>query len=357
LSVTRGAGYSYLWEGSVTARQMVFDAFETKNRIDAARSSEKAAVMELVNTRDDLTLRAVQTYVNLLRARTGHKMVTAYKASVDSYLKRIKALVDEGAADEAELQQARDVSIILKNFEADYMGQIKAAESDYVELTGEMPSGELSLPQAPVDLIPTDMDAALEMVKAEHALIRGAKLLAKSAKYGIEAEKAGYYPDVDGELSFMKSDKDDVIGGEVEDGKAVLRMNWAFETGGAQSARVNKKRLEHKTALARLKIAEREIERMVRLAYAEQETASAQYQNQKMRQDLNQKLFDTYETQFEGAVVSLLQLMQSDNQLFNAKLEAMNAKYRYALSQYGALASIGKLQTALGGPKTNIASR
>jgi adhesin transport system outer membrane protein len=230
LSVTRGAGYSYLWEGSVTARQMVFDAFETKNRIDAARSSEKAAVMELVNTRDDLTLRAVQTYVNLLRARTGHKMVTAYKASVDSYLKRIKALVDEGAADEAELQQARDVSIILKNFEADYMGQIKAAESDYVELTGEMPSGELSLPQAPVDLIPTDMDAALEMVKAEHALIRGAKLLAKSAKYGIEAEKAGYYPDVDGELSFMKSDKDDVIGGEVEDGKAVLRMNWAFES-------------------------------------------------------------------------------------------------------------------------------
>jgi adhesin transport system outer membrane protein len=76
-----------------------------------------------------------------------------------------------------------------------------------------------------------------------------------------------------------------------------------------------------------------------------------------MRQELNQKLFDTYETQFEGAVVSLLQLMQADNQLFNSKLEAMNAKHRFALSQYAALASVGKLQGALDAQKTNIASR
>ena len=38
LSVTRGAGYSGLWNGSVSAREKIFDGFETSNRVGAAKS-------------------------------------------------------------------------------------------------------------------------------------------------------------------------------------------------------------------------------------------------------------------------------------------------------------------------------
>ena len=42
LSVDRGAGYSYLWEGSITGRQMLWDAKETGSRVEAARTTMKA---------------------------------------------------------------------------------------------------------------------------------------------------------------------------------------------------------------------------------------------------------------------------------------------------------------------------
>ena len=43
----------------------------------------------------------------------------------------------------------------------------------------------------------------------------------------------------------------------------------------------------------------------------------------------------------------LLQLMQAKNQLFSAQLETTDAEYRLLSSQYGILASTGKLHQKL----------
>src|SRR5262245_58715393 len=40
LSVTRGSGYSYLWEGQAMVRQPIFDGFETRNRVESAEAKK-----------------------------------------------------------------------------------------------------------------------------------------------------------------------------------------------------------------------------------------------------------------------------------------------------------------------------
>ena len=89
------------------------------------------------------------------------------------------------------------------------------------------------------------------------------------------------------------------------------------------------------------------MERNVRQAYAELATAQKQYENQKKRQDLNKKLLETYKVQFEGARISVLQLMQADNQLLLTNLETSNAQSRVLLAQYAILSSMGLLREAL----------
>ena len=136
LSVTRGTGYSYLWEGSVSARQKIFDGMETRNRVGAARSQVKAAELALIDVRENLAYQTVQTYLNLLRVQKGLALLNGQQKTVAEYLQRIRTMVDDGAADEAELQQARDVSIILDNFIADYEGQARALESAGKRING-----------------------------------------------------------------------------------------------------------------------------------------------------------------------------------------------------------------------------
>ncbi len=347
LSVTRGEGYSQLWEGSVAARQMLFDGLETKNKVSAARADIRATELSLMDVRESLAFQVVQTYMNLLRVQKGLALLNGQEQSVKEYLSRISAMVDDGAADEAELQQARDVSVILDNFIADYEGQARTLESQYFELTGHLPESALEMPDINLSQIPEDMQAAIDLAKEKHPLLRSAHFQSESSKHGMEAERATYAPKFDGELSFLKTDKADIIGGEVEDGKAVVRMNWEFETGGAQKARIKQRTYEYKEAQARMVEIERQVERMVRQAYAEKETAQRQLSNQQKRQDLNKKLLETYEVQFEGALISVLQLMQADNQVLLTKLETSNAQSRVMLAQYGILAAMGHLQNAL----------
>ncbi len=347
LSVTRGDGYSGLGEGSVAAHQMIFDGFETKNRVHAARADIKATEFSLADVQESLALRVAQTYVNLLRVQKGLSLLHGQQSTVEDYLSRISTMVDDGAADDAELRQALDVSVILDNFIADYEGQARALESDYFELTGHLPEMALEVPVVDPDQIPQDMQVAVDVAKQQHPLMQSTKFQSESSRYAIGAEKATYVPKFDGELSYLKTDKADIIGGEVEDGKVVVRMNWEFETGGAQKARIKQRTYEYKETMARIAEVERQIERTVRQAYAEKQTATRQLSNQKKRQDLNKKLLKTYEIQFEGALISVLQLMQADNQVLLTKLETSNAQSRVMLAEYGVLAAMGRLRDAL----------
>lgn len=347
LSVTRGSGYSHLWEGSVSARQKLFDGMETYNRVGSARAQTRAAVLALTDVRESLAYRTVQTYLGLMRVQKGLALLKGQQETVKDYLERIRTMVDDGAADDAELQQARDVSVILDNFIADYEGQLHNLESEYAELTGRLPESALEEPEITLDEIPQDVESAIIKASQTHPLLRSAQYQANAAQRDIQAEKSTYAPKFDGELSFLKSDKDDIIGGEVEDGKAVVRMNWGFETGGGQQARIKQRLYDYKEAQARISEVQRQIERSVRQAYAEKDTAQRQLENQKRRQDLNKKLLETYNVQFEGALISVLQLMQADNQELLTRLETENAKSRLLIAQYGILAAMGRLQETM----------
>ncbi len=356
LSVTRGAAYSNYWEGAFTARQMIYDGSETRNRIGSARSKIAAANMNLLDVAERLAFSTAQAYLDLMRSRQGLAMLQAHARKVVDYQERVKKMVDDGGADEVEHQQARDIRVILDNMIAEYEGQVRAAEAYYSELTGNLPAEELVFPEARLDRVPASVEEAIAHAKSNHPALQSVVHQSESASYDAKAEKAALYPDVDGEFSYLESEKDDVIGGEVTDGRAVVRLSWDFETGGAQMARIEQKKLKEKESTLQVHELERQIERGIRLAYADYQTALRQADSQEKRYELNKKLFETYTVQFEGARITLLQLMQSDNQLFTTQLEKMNGAYRAAIARYAILAGMGRLRESLGITDTAVAS-
>ena len=347
LSVTRGSGYSYLGEGSLTVSQLIFDGMETPNRVDAAAARAQSAGADILDVRESLAYRAVQSYVDVMRTQRGLSLITEHSALVDDYLGRIAEMVDDGVSDETELQQARDISVILQGIKAEYEGQAQNAMARYAEITGTQPPDVMNEPPGKANVIAQDMSAAIAKAKAEHPAVISSKLQAEASSYEVDAEKGTLYPDVNGELSYLQSQKDEVIGGDVTDARALVRMSWNFSTGGEQFARIRRSKYSHKEAQSRMQEIQRQIEQNVKLAYNEYNTSARQLELLGQRQELNEKLFATYQSQFEGARVNLLQLMQAHNQLFNTNLESVNGHYRYLAAQYGVLASMGQLQNAM----------
>ncbi len=347
LQVTRDSTYSYLWEGSVTLTQPLFDGFETFNRVDAAQFRRESANFTIMDVREELALRTVLAYLDVLRSRESLARLSGHGKTVEDYQNRIQAMVDEGAADESMIVQARDIRAQLDNTIADIEGQLKAANATYMELVGAMPGDPMELPVPPVDMIPAGVQEAVDYASRHHPALRAAARTEEALSYDVEAEKQAYFPDVNGEVSYLKRDQREEIGGEVIDAKAVVRLNWDISVAGGQISRVRKSQYRRFESKAQRAETERQIVRDVRIAYSDLATAQRQLAVLRDRMEINNDLFETYEAQFEGARINLLQLLQADNARFNTALSLMNGEFRMLASQYSVLASMGQLQNGL----------
>ncbi len=347
LVTSRGEAYSWLWEGNASITQPIFNGFETYNRIDAAKARESAAEFTMADAREGLALHAAQAFLNVMRAQEAYNKTLSYQDRIKDYLSRIHGMVEAGAADAAEEAQAKNIQAQLETSVAEMDGQVKLALADYVEATGSMPSGELQATDGIKELLFASVQEAIDHASQYHPLLLSARKSVEAENEEVSAEKGMLLPDLDGEMSYLKRDQKEDIGGEVVDSRAVMRMSWGFSTGGAQLARIRKAKAERSEALARTAQTQREIERDIRKAYAEYDTALKQKELVSKRTGVTKELFGTYEKQFEASRVRLLQLMQAENQVFTTELEQINAHYRLLMAEYSTLASAGRLLEAL----------
>ena len=347
LNTTRGAGYSWVHEGSVSLRQMIFDGFETSNRVDAASARKDSANFEILDTRESLALRSVAVYMDVLRNQEVLAKVRAQEAKLDDYIKRIADMVEEGVVDESMVAQARDVKAQLTSTQASIEGALATALADYREAIGRDPSGVLAMPEDKSKLIDPDVEKAVQAALQTHPSLHAVSLAEAAYQYDADAETGVLFPDLTAEASSTKRDQRDLIGGESVDSRAMVRVNWTLQTGGEQFARMKKTKLRESESHARRMERERQVERAVRVAYADMKSGMHQLDVLNDRVRLSRDLLRTQNTQFEGARITLLQLMQTDNALFNSEMSLLNGEYRARASQYAALAGMGRLQEAL----------
>ncbi len=347
LSVTRGSGYSYLWEGSAGITQKIFDGFETGARIDAAEDRYRSANLDIIDVRENLALQTAKSYLDVMRTNEILAIVKKHNAQVADYRGRISMMTDEGVADQSELKLSEDITILLDNIFEDYYAQYMTAQATYMQLTGDRPTGHMMLPEWDNTSMPNSLDEGITTLAA-HPSIQSVDYRAQADEHEIDATKAGFYPDVNGELSYLKKDLDDLIGGEVDDARAVVKMNWNFSVGGAQFARVRQKQAQKYETEAQKRELKRQLTQNLEQAWIEYETSERVLDNMSRRRAINEELFNTNAAQFEGAQIRLLQLMQSENQYFQTRIEYINSKYRHHLSKMAVLASLGYLQKAMG---------
>lgn len=347
LSTTRGAGFSGLAEASLTASQLLFDAGATKNRVEAAQARRSSANINVIDVRETIALRAVQAYLSVLRARDILGMANAYREKITDYTGKIESRVKEGASDASELSQAQDLAIMMDNALAGYRADLESALATYQEAMGRMPEEPLVVPGDPDASLPKTLEAAIAKAHEAHPMLRAAGYEAVAASHERDAEKSALLPDLTAEASWYRKDLADVIGGEATDARGLVRMNWSFSTGGADLARVRRKDHEYAQTKAKRDETARQVDLQVRQAWANLDMARKQATLARSRVGLNESLLKTYETQFEGAKITMLQILQAENALFGARTESANARWRTMAAGYGLLAGMGSLQTSM----------
>lgn len=328
LSVTRGAGYSWYGDGRLALNQNIYDWSERENRVDAAKARYQSSSLAYRDRQELVAFQTTQSYIQLVRAQVLKAQAEKHLKAMKGYKDRIGTLVKDGGADESELSRAQDFVSLAENIMAQAEADYAVSLAGFEEVVGRAPMGDLDEPSMDLSYIPETIDDAVTMALANNPQVMAAQQDAQAAMYDRRASDGNLYPTLDAELSASKKDQKDLIGGESEDARALLKMNWDVSLGGGQLA--TRRRLSEQYNEARYVVEDlkRTIERDVKVAWTSMHLASRQKDNEATRLEAAKKTLSTYDEQYEGGQKKLLDLMTAKAQVFAADQAYKNFVYQ-----------------------------
>lgn len=350
-AATGGEASGYAGEGSLRVTQMIYDGKNTSNSYRAAKERMEAVNFDVKSRILDIAVAAVRAHLNVLRAESLDRLSGDYIVDIGDYERRIRDLVDAGAADEGELLQAKEILALAQNAQLDFQEKTELAIAEYLQVAGEWPESVLEISgedKRAAKMIPNSVDEALAVLQRRHPLLTSVEKNITALDYELKAQKGELMPRLDAELSYFQKEQEEKFGGEIEDASAMLRLRWDFAAGGAQKARIEKRLKARQEATERARTTERDIERKLRQSYSRYQVAQQRLELATQRKQTNEGILENYRNQFEGGKRTVLQLLHARNQNYQADAAYLQAEYGVHLTRYELLNAMGILSDALG---------
>lgn len=346
-SLTGGNATSWLGEGSLTLTQPLFAGFGNVERVNAARDRAAAARFESGGAGEDIALKAARAHLNLMRTRELLNLANDYLERIKERKASIALMVDEGAADEAELLQADEIYMAVRATRLGYEEGFRQAEADYIQTVGAPPGESLEFGQDTwAQALPATLEEAIAKGASESPRVKSASSVVDALGHDADVAKSSLFPQVNAELSYLNKDQDDQVGGELKSAQAMLKMSWSFSTGGGQLARHDRSLSERREAQARRDDARRTVEHDVRQKFTSMQIVDRQFLLMQDREEAAERLIRNYAAQFEGGRQTNLQLINANSRLFDAKAARTDAFYRRLLARFELLNVMGRLRSA-----------
>ena len=330
-------------EAGLSASQMLYDGFATKSSIEQTSSQAESAGYGVFDTAETTSLRAVQVYLDVLRRQDLMKLTEANLESHERIFSQIEQRFESGVGNSANVEQTKGRLALSQANLTSNVGNLDDALSSYNRVVGNMPQS-LSDPGLDCcDKAPATVEEALAIAYHEHPALRSAMAQHEAALAQEQGAEAPFHPRVDLELSTRADNDLDGTKGHEKEILAMVRLRYNLLNGGADKARLEETGFLSQQAREEANIAIRDIERDVRLAWNSLDNLSHQLPVLKQRMESALKTRDAYQEQFNLGQRTLLDLLDTENEVLTASSEYTNAYYDHLYACYWLAETMGKL--------------
>jgi len=338
-----------LWreEASLILRQMIFDGFATPSEVKRNRGKVEAQAYHVNSTSQDIALRVTEVYIDVLRRE---ELLVIAEANIGKHKEiydMINKRTDSGLARKSDLYQAEGRLALARANMQTATGNLLDANTRYVRVVGREPV-DLVKPEFTTDIFPQTDEEAESLAEQNHPQLKSAEADVLEAEGQHGTAKSAYYPRLD---LFVGTDQNrnlDGLKGENDSYYVMGRVNWNLFNGGADHARV--KETAHLIAQAReiCYRTHRQVIENVNFAWNTLITKRIQLTSFKIHRDSSIKTEEAFHKQFTLGQRTLLDLLDSENELFSSSTTYSSAQHDELFAQFRVLNGIGKLLEVLG---------
>ncbi|MEN8108526.1 MAG: TolC family outer membrane protein [Pseudomonadota bacterium] len=328
-------------EMEIIGRQLLFDGFGTESEFDRQKARVNSRAYSTFGTSEIIGLRSVEVYLDVMRQ---HKLVKLAEENLAIH-ERIYGFVskrsERGVGRESDTQQTLGRLALARTNLITSQNNLRDANAAFENVVGRAPVS-LEEPTSFEYLLPASLDETIQVALDNHPILKSAEADVEAARQQQRAAKSTFFPRVHIEAGGSRNDDIDGIKGSNRDALLMLRGRYSF-TGGKDMAR----REETAYLLSESKEVRnqtrREVIESIQLSWYGYERAKSQLDSLRIHVEASILTRNAYAKQFKIGQRTLLDVLDSENELFTARIDNVNGLHDVSFSIYRILAGTGKL--------------
>lgn len=334
------------YEASASFRQSLFSGFSTMYGVKSARQQSKAETWRLQSTLEDVGLKVVDAYLKVLERRDLVQLSDDNLNVHDDIYQQIEQRTQQGVARSSDLAQIEGRRARASANLVSARNNLVDAESEYLALVGDMP-GALEQPGSYNMVLPESLEMALKQARENHPGLQAATFDARSSQSQYSSAKSSFFPTLDFEVDHNWNEDSIGTEGRTRDTVAMLRLRYNLFRGGGDRARMQESAYRAEESRARRERVDRNLEERLRVAWAAFELIDEQREYLELHESSSRETVAAYREQFNIGKRTLLDLLDGENELFQASRSLSSATYQLAFARYRILAASGVLLKTL----------
>lgn len=334
-------------EVGVTLTQMLFDGFEAHYEVQRQQARVISSSERVRETAELVGLAIVESYLEVMRQR---QLLLISRENVEQHveiLSQIEDGISAGRSTRADGEQAKARLASARATEASTREALRIAEANYRTEVGD-PAGELELPVVPYEILSANVEDEVLQTLAHSPTLDIFAADIEVAYAEAQGTKSTQYPQLDLQLNARTGH--DLGGTEGRDtsASALVVLNWNLYRGGADVARQREFVHRHQQSKEARAEASRAVENDVRQTWASMVSAGERAAQFIAQASANEQVVKAYKDQFNLDRRTLLDVLDSQNELFVSRSNAVNSEFLEMFAVYRLLALKGHLLPTLG---------
>lgn len=337
----------------VSLNQMIYDGNFTYSQSKKYSHSKKMRYFNLISTIEQTAVAALRSHEDVLRYRV---LVEKAKGNLDRHqaiMDKIEERTNAGVDSKVNLETTKGrLSLARVNLITEE-SNLYDSITQYVKVVGNEPDPSLKVASITLEL-PLDSNTALEEAIAENPQLSAYRENVKSMFFAIDEQKSKMQPRVDLRASTNFEHDVDGVDGRRDKGVIELIMRYNLYNGGTDRANIQKYIELHKEAQENMNKTERDIAQSVLIAYNDIQNIQKQLPDLKQHMKSADNTRIVYGKQFEAGRRSLLDLLDAENEYFQADRAYANAEFNLTIAKGNYLAARGQLLKYFGIMKDDV---
>ncbi|AKJ29612.1 type I secretion system, outer membrane component LapE [Caldimonas brevitalea] len=333
---------------SLSVTQMLWDGGDTRSEVQRLGHAGLSRYFEFTDAAQQTALEAVRAYYDVARFRRLVELAednyVQHKASHDQIQARFRAGVSRGV----DLEQAAARLALAESNLSTEIANLHDVSARYQRIVGQLPPASVELPQPLQQGLPVSAASALETAVARSGAVSAAIENLRAVRWQLRSGEATYQPRLEARLRSGFGHNYESVPDQRRDTSAELLLTWNLYNGGSDHARVRQLADLAEQAAALRDKACRDTRQTTTIAYNDTQKLVDQLRFLDANQLAIEKARDAYRKQFDIGQRSLLDLLNSENELYTARRAYANAEYDLGIAYARVHAAAGTLLSTLG---------